>query len=36
MKSSFKQWQLAALCLMWTAMAFLSSRWSTLLLRVLQ
>lgn len=36
MKCSFKQWQAVALCLMWTAIAFLSSRWSTLLLRVLQ
>ena len=33
MKCSFKQWQAMALCLMWTG---LGSRWSSLLLRVLQ
>jgi hypothetical protein len=36
MKCSFKRWQDMALCLMWTGLALLSSRWSTLLLRALQ
>jgi hypothetical protein len=36
MKFRLKQLQLFALCLMWMGLALWSSRWSTVLLRMLQ
>ena len=36
MNCTLKQLQVLALCLMWTGLALWSSRWSTVLLRILQ